>query len=650
MKAEYYYRHMAYYQAIPYYQQLTTGHTPLPTDWLHLAHCYRYTGQHTLAALAFHNACSSGCSTTDSLAYARTLLQSARYREALSLLPKIDTGTLANQIALTVASCSLSLAQQDSFPSGMVWLLPFNTDCREFAPVVWNNHLTFTADTAVNSRKHKDNWTGTRFCNVYATTITAPGITDSTWRNLLDGKQISSRYHIGPATFTNSAQMFYTRTDTKWSWPYERPQQSLDSTVKLQIAIANNFTPASNSFTNTQLLQLPIGKNSIGHPAINPSGNILVFVSESLSTGNRDLWFAQKSDATWKIVEPIHNLNTPFTEAFPSWANDSTLYFSSDGWPGFGGLDVFQSTWNGDSFTSPIHLPNPINTPSDDLGTGLSPSAAYGYISSDRQADVSGDNIYYYRKVDLYTELTVIDSISLKPLSNFPIKISYDTSVKNVTTSTNGIVFNRLKPGSRYIYSTSNDSFRPADIVVEANPPLDGQSSDTFHVQLKVARWRMPRDTISTINTGITTPTIDRRGIMDSVGFEFYEVDQVYVIGYFDFNFRRFHYRAANKDIDIDKRVVLDTLASILKRHPNMRIRVQAHTDCRGTEEYNMKLSIERAVSVVQYLRRKGINSNRLEYQGFGESSPVIPCPNCNDCTEDDHSENRVLEFRVLSQ
>ncbi len=135
---------------------------------------------------------------------------------------------------------------------------------------------------------------------------------------------------------------------------------------------------------------------------------------------------------------------------------------------------------------------------------------------------------------------------------------------------------------------------------------------------------------------------------MDSPRIHTYELQKVYVIGHFDFNFSKFYYKTSNADINIEKRVVLDTLSNILKRHPSMRILIQAHSDCRGRDEYNMKLSVERANSVVAYLLKKGIAASRLESKGLGETEPIIPCPDCLKCTEDEHSQNRVLEFKVL--
>ena len=127
-----------------------------------------------------------------------------------------------------------------------------------------------------------------------------------------------------------------------------------------------------------------------------------------------------------------------------------------------------------------------------------------------------------------------------------------------------------------------------------------------------------------------------------------FEVNKVYVIGFFDFNFSKFYYKSNKVDVNVEKRVVLDTLTNILRRNPTMVIQIRAHTDCRGTDEYNMKLSIDRAASVVTYLLKKGIAKNRLEYKGFGETMPQVPCPDCQACTEDEHAQNRVLEFKVL--
>ncbi len=653
LKANYYYTHYAYNEAIPFFEQLTENNAN-PILLEQLGDCYRLTGNHEKAAAAYEKATAAdSCSQQAYLNYGLVLMRLARYEDAVIQLKKYsDKHGSDKRLQHLISSCDIAAERMRSeFPSGVTAFAPFNSEGSDFAPTLWKGNLVFVSDSNLGIRKGTDKWSGNHYYGIYSIANNGHGNYGNTISKIGGPKELNIKYHTGPCTFTaDGKEMYFTRSKYRSAFMAQKAVPGADSSVYLEIMIARDYDTVQQEFRSITPFGYNSNSYSVAHPAISPDGSLIAFTSDMQGCrGGRDLYMCSRTGSqNWSKPMPADsNINTEGDEVFPWWADDSTLYFSSDGHEGLGGLDIYRTIYNkqNNSWSVPENMPQPLNSPGDDISLALPANGGSGYFSSDRPAGKGGDNIYYYRRMKLYVQVHVTDSATHKPitahLTNNSVKKSSEQDVVA------GIPFTeQLWPNTEYFISVRKDGYKPASLSLYATSNGTGET-DTIVQNIALARIDKSWD--STFAVTITETTDHSRpGIMDSPMIGKFEVNKVYVIGFFDFNFSKFYYKSNKVDVNVEKRVVLDTLTNILRRNPTMVIQIRAHTDCRGTDEYNMKLSIDRAASVVTYLLKKGIAKNRLEYKGFGETMPQVPCPDCQACTEDEHAQNRVLEFKVL--
>jgi hypothetical protein len=652
LKANYYFNHYAYHEAIPYFEELVSSSNDLES-LEKLAECYRLTGNDEKAAAIYNRTTTTDTCTTELyVKYAHVLMRLGRYETAvLELKSCIDKNGNDNRITKLINACEQAAERSaNEFPAGITIFQPFNSNGADFAPTVWNGNVVFTSDTVVGVKKGSDKWTGNKYFSIYK--VSSDGAPSSTIDKVPGPKDMYIKHHIGPCTFAKGGkEMYYTRSRYDAGFLKEKAKGGADSSVYLEIMIAGDFDSSAQKFTSIKPFRHNSTTYSVAHPAVSPDGKRLIFSSDKPGGyGGRDLYLCNNDyGSLWSVPTLIDStINTGGDEVFPWWADDSTLYFSSDGHNGLGGLDIYRVQLNRaeNEWTNRENMPQPLNSSYDDLSLALPANSGSGYFSSDRPSKMAGDNIFFYRRMKLYMKVIVVDSATGKPLDAHITSSSVKTGSDQIVPAGTAFV-ERLWPDAEYFVSVSRKYYKPLSLSFVATSAVGTGETDTIFKKIALAAIDNSWD--STFAITITeTEGGTRPGIMDSPAISSFEVNKVYVIGYFDFNFSKFYYKAGKADINVEKRVVLDTLANILKRNPTMSIQVRAHTDCRGTSEYNMKLSVERAASVVEYLLKKGIASGRLEYKGFGETDPIIPCPDCQACTEEQHAQNRVLEFKVL--
>lgn len=353
------------------------------------------------------------------------------------------------------------------------------------------------------------------------------------------------------------------------------------------------------------------------HPMLAEGEKTLYFVSNRPGgEGKMDLWSAPL-DARGLPGQPVNlgpTVNTPEDELSPYYSEKTNiLFFSSEGHVGMGGLDIFKAHGQDSSWREPMNLRPPVNSPKDELYYTMDEQLEKGHFTSDRQScDTCKDGSYCYRiysykgKPKLYkVEGTVYDQKSGDPIPNSLVTIK-DVSEEQkpiyVTTDQNGHYEKQLQEGIQYFIKAQKvDHF--GDAVSISTKKID--SSKTFHKDLHLER--------------IPEEEVRIKGIR-------YDLDKATL-------------REAAK-----KR--LDTLTDFLQLNDNLVIEIRAHTDVRGSKDYNQDLSKRRAKSVVDYLIKKGIDPKRLKSKGFGESKPAIK----NAETEEEHQRNRRTTFKTLRQ
>lgn len=405
IKANWYYEHYAYAEAIEWYEKLDEEERSV--DVLgRLGDCYRLTGDLEKAEATYGKTVRmKGCRPSLRLRYGQLLMQKMQYDSAKVYLKEYKlTFILDKRADNLIAACDSAPVMLKARPTGEVSLLDFNTDGSEFAPTLWRGKLVFTADTVINLKKKTSKWNGKPFYNMYSVTCDDNGNCGNDLETIGQKKNINIKFHDGPATFTaNGDSMYFTRTRYLDKGIIKNSVSNDEGTVLLEIMIASGYDEGAKQFETITPFQFNNTSFSVAHPAISPDGKTIVFASAMhRGIGGTDLYMCRKvSQNRWsKPMNLGDSVNTEGEELFPYWADDSTLFFSSDGHVGLGGLDIYETHWNKreNTFTRPENMGIPINSSYDDMSLAMFADRRSTYISSNRPAEKGGDNIYYYKK------------------------------------------------------------------------------------------------------------------------------------------------------------------------------------------------------------------------------------------------------------
>jgi outer membrane protein OmpA-like peptidoglycan-associated protein len=327
--------------------------------------------------------------------------------------------------------------------------------------------------------------------------------------------------------------------------------------------------------------------------------------------------FADGSMNTPKNLGP--KINTIGREMFP-YFNNNTLYFSSEGHFGYGGLDIFESFYNGTEFSNPKNIGEPINSTKDDFSFSIDSKLKYGYFSSNREEGKGDDDIYFFStKTPECSQIIngiVVNSKSKNPIDKVAIK-----------------VFNPAGDLNKEYFSDANGKFQ-FSTNCEQNLRLMASKPNYSTQEKEIKNSHKNGDT--------TTVMFELANLGDFV-IKDNENEKI------DINTIFFEY---NKwDITPQAAIELDKVVFILQNFPKVRIRIESHTDSKGNDLYNLTLSDHRAKATQKYILSKGINPDKIESAvGFGEMRLKNKCKNDIICSEEEHSINRRSDFIIVEK
>ncbi len=365
-----------------------------------------------------------------------------------------------------------------------------------------------------------------------------------------------------------------------------------------------------------------------GQATITADGKYLFFASTRPGGyGGMDIWMCiRKDDSTWS--EPINlgpEINTPGNELSPFIHPDGkTLYFASNGWPSFGGYDVFVAKRVGEKrFSRAQNLGLPYNTQEDDIFLSIPAAADWIYVSRVDSIDPkTGVRIYhlYRAKIPRHRDLTPQQRKVIPEPVNLVKGFVYDAETKRPLKAF--ITIEDLTTGKVWFRSPTDDSGRFTVVLPSGKrygvsaQPLDSlnYAFQSMHFDLKgLKEYEEKR-----IDVPITPIRKGESFVLKNI--------------FFDFNSAR---------LKPESKLELDRLVKLLKRRPDLKIVIEGHTDIIGSEEYNQKLSERRAKAVADYLINKGIDPKRIRTVGYGSRKPVAP----ND-TPEGRAKNRRVEIK----
>ena len=422
---------------------------------------------------------------------------------------------------------------------------------------------------------------------------------------------INTKVHESNAIFTKDGKtMYFTRNN------YDSGKKIRDENKVTQLKIYKaQFV--NNEWVN--IMELPFNSDSysVEHPALSPDEKQLYFASDMPGTiGSLDLFVVEiNADGTYGTPKNLGSkINTEHREQFPFVSSDNILYFASDGHFGLGGLDIFKSEIADEKFFTPINLSNVINSNLDDFAFLINEENEKGYFSSNREGGTGDDDIYRFTKEKTYVIHGLVqnkNSLEILPGASVSLLDENNNLINEMVVGEDAKYSFDIENNKSYKIKGKLKLYIPSIVEFSSNAKGDINKN----IQLLIESYEDAEQNIVKDN-----------------GKTQIKINPIY----FDFN---------KWNISPDAALELNNVLVLMKKHPDMQLEIGAHTDARGSNEYNMVLSHKRAKSVMEYLINNEVSESRLKSEGYGETQPLNNCVEPNMCSEEEYSINRRCEF-----
>jgi len=602
-KADKLYEQLRYVDAAKAYEKLISNGERTQHVYTRLGNAYFYNSD-------FKNATTNYARATKTNPEAETLF---RYAQALKATDNYDlSNTIMNQF--------VSLAPMDdrakAFKANPNYLttiknmavafetkaMDINGEASDFAAVRIGDKVYFSS--ARNNSRGNYGWNKQPYLDIYETTLDASGNAGTS--TLLTG-DVNTKFHEGTLDVTPDGKyMFFTRVDYL-NGDYEK---AADGESKLSIYRAIN---AGGEWKDVQTTTLENKEYGVGHPTVTQDGKHIYFASEAPGGyGGSDVYRADLKDG--KISNPVNlgaGINTSGDDSFPWIADSGTLYFSSNGHLGLGGLDVFMAKPQGSGFGEVSNMGAPINSALDDFAFSYNDAVGKGFVSSNRKGGKGGDDIYTVSKIELCevaVTVKAVDAVTGNPVPGAILSMQSSNS----TTAQAAVVANAM--GEAVFISD-------CDVDVTARGAKDGYESGEARVAVS-----KEKTAVVTVIMAPDPVIVDDKIILNKI--------------YFDLD---------KSTIRPDAALELDRLVSLMNKYPALGVKAETFADIRGSDSYNLALTQRRAESLVSYVVSKGIDSSRLSAEGRGEAMALNNC-DTQKCTEQQYEDSRRSEFTIVKQ
>ncbi|PCJ84093.1 MAG: hypothetical protein COA57_09895 [Flavobacteriales bacterium] len=542
--------------------------------------------------------------------YDEALAEYQKYKELNSSDPRGDNG---------VKSCNLSQKWKDNptrFEVHNEVLL--NSKFYDFSPCFTDKKyktLIFTSTREGSTGESSDTRTGENYSDLYFTQRDQKG----KWSVpiVIDGG-VNTEHNEGSSAMNRKYNMLY----------FTRCIDDKEQHYACKIWTSQKM---GNTFGEPVALNLGSDTVTVGHPSVSGDDKYLFFAADLAGgQGSKDIWFVtwdKKAKAWGDPVNPGPNINTRGDDLFPYVHTDGSLYFSSDGHVGMGGLDLFKAEKKGEGqWGKAQNLMSPINSSANDFGIVFEKEKR-GYLTSNRAGGKGGDDIYSFFIPSLVFALqgNITNVVTGEPIEAASIKlIGSDGSSYESTSDATGFYEFTTIGSKKDRYIKENTSYQ---IFVTKEQHLNAKGEET------------------TVGVEVSTTFVHDFALQKFVAETPEEVVEI-EFPEVQYDLAKWELRAASKDS-------LNYLYQTLIDNPTLVIELSAHTDSRSSNKYNMNLSQKRAQSCVDYLIGKGIDSERLLPKGYGEERLLIldreigKLPTKEE-QEAAHQKNRRTVFSVI--
>lgn len=492
-----------------------------------------------------------------------------------------------------------------------------NSPSYDFAPAFLdkkNSQVMFTSARMGSSGDNMDDRTGENFSDLWVATVDRKGVWSEA--SLVPGIN-TEESHEG------SAKMNYKRNTIYYT------QCPFDKKEKLGCSIFQASYIGGRLSNVVKLDDLKMGKGdsvSIGHAAVNKKGNIMVYSAELPGgRGGKDLYVTtyDKKTKEWSTPKNLGpKINTAGDEVYPFIHADDRLFFASNGHVGLGGLDIYVSESVGEArYGDPKNLKAPLNSEANDFGIVWNKLKPEGFFSSNRKGGKGQDDIYSFLLPPPEFTLggKVYDAETNQAISGLAVTVKDALGISfSANTDAGGVYgFDKKSSGDPYIVADKD-----------------------YIIEVKKNGYLVATDQISTKNLIEDKSFIKDFVLVPMKVNKSIEMPEVL----FKFNSAEFAANGADS---------LNYLYDILVNNPGIQVQLEAHTDSRGEDDFNLNLSQKRAEACVNYLTTKGIEAGRLKAKGFGETKPkvaesVINSMTSEEAREEAYQKNRRVEFSIL--
>lgn len=566
-----------YYDAASQYKQAYSKTPPKERDRRGLiagkmAVCYRKINSTPKAVAAYRNMVRYNKATVDDrLELGRQLLKNGDYKQAAEqfrvVLDSMPDNVLARNGLLSAQQAPAWKKQGSRYTVKRMDV--FNSRRAEYSPMLSGDQfaqLYFTSTRNDATGDELSGITGTKNGDIFVSQKDDKG----KWSKpeVVNGGLNTEADEGASCLSPDQREMYLTQCVTDPSYPRYA-----------QIVKSNRSDAAWGKASSVELTKDTL--SSFAHPAVSPDGQWLYFVSDMPGgKGGLDIWRVRITSAGYGGVENLGEpINTPGNEMFPTFRPNGDLYFSSDGHPGMGGLDIFIAHPGKTGRYVLEHPGYPLNSQGDDFGMTFEGVKNRGFFSSNRGDGRGWDHIYSFVNPEIVQSVKgwVYEQEGYELPAAQVYMIGSDGTNLKLGVKSDGSFEKELTPGVEYMFLATCKGFLNHKEELKVVPMND---SHEYVLQFPLA--------------SITAPVL---------------IDNIF----YDFN---------KATLRPESQTALDELVKLLNENPNVTIELSSHCDYKGSSAYNKLLAQRRAESVVNYLVDKGIARDRLSPVGYGKEKP----------------------------
>ena len=566
-----------YYEAAAIYRKVYTKTSPKKRDLrgyiaYRMAECNRLINNTAKATSAYMNAIRYDY--PDSTVYLRMgqmLQKTGRYPEAIKNYDIYMENDPSNLLAINgIQGCELAPGWKKNPTRYEVRRMDkFNSRRGEFSPMLAGDkydQLYFASSRSKDKDAKVSAITGQNNNNLFLVKQDEKGA----WLAPVELEdEVNTEYDEGTPSFSPDGNTMY----------YTYCAQDPEGPRTAEIYISTRSSAKWGKGTRATIVKDSV--TALGHPSISPDGKYLYFVSDAVGGfGGKDIFRARVAGNDFGPMENLgEEINTPGDEMFPYVRDSVTLYFASNGHPGMGGLDLFKATQDSTGKWKVENLGAPINSMADDFGITFAGKEERGFFCSNRNDARGYDHIYSFERptITIFIE-GIVNDVDEYPIEDATVRIvGKDGLNVKVPVKKDGTYRVELERDIRYVMMASARGYLNQNYELHTGPE---EKNETYIVDFFLSP--------------ISTPVV-----IDNI---FYDFDKA--------------------TLRPDSKKALDEMIKMLNDNPNVTIELGAHTDRKGTDQYNERLAQRRAQSVVDYLIAGGIEAARLEAKGYGESVP----------------------------